>query len=151
MQFQYRSLCIFITRFLSGLRGGLQMLLNSSWYMAGYSGKPCEIWYSRVLVVVICILWAAWTFWCLVSFWVIRFTCLNVGCNSKTVGVEQKNWESWVVVIFTCDVFDLLVFKLIWGPFGVLVSKWPVSQNSCPQSEISKIWDLGVKVDHSQC
>ncbi len=36
------------------------------------------------------------------------------------------------VVTHIWGTFDLVVFKVISGSFGALVSKWPVIQKGCP-------------------
>ena len=49
---------------------------------------------------------------------------------SKWLVTEQNGvkFEIRGEVIHIWGTFDLVVFKAIWGPFGALVSRWPVSQ-----------------------
>ncbi len=43
---------------------------------------------------------------------------------------QIKNWVLGDTCKLTCawDAFGLLVFKIIWGSFGALNSKWPVTR-----------------------
>ncbi len=61
--------------------------------------------------------------WCKVIWGVIRCTCLKMARNSKTADCRVKQTEicdSWQLV--TYGVPDLVVFKVILGSFGALVS-----------------------------
>ena len=54
-----------------------------------------------------------------------------MACNSKTASHRVvKFGESIVpfICIPVCGTFDPLVFKVILGSFGALVSDWPVTQ-----------------------
>ncbi len=44
-----------------------------------------------------------------------------------------KIWDSGISVTHMWGTFDLVVFKLILGSFGALVSKWPVYRNQLVQ------------------
>ncbi len=48
---------------------------------------------------------------------------------------------------FYTGTFDLLVFKVILGLFGTLVSKWPVTQKQVSREKLSEIWKSGVAVN----
>ncbi len=39
--------------------------------------------------------------------------------------------------------FEILVFKIILGSFGTLVSKWPVSKTAGRRAKQCEIWDSG--------
>ncbi len=39
---------------------------------------------------------------------------------------QSEVCDSGVAVACAWDTFDLLVFKVIWGSFNALASKWPV-------------------------
>ena len=54
-----------------------------------------------------------------------------MACKSKTAHHRAKwseIWDSWILVTYIWGTYDLVVFKVIWGSFSALVSKWPVSQ-----------------------
>ena len=54
-----------------------------------------------------------------------------MACNSKTAhhGVKRSEiWASWILVTHILGTFDLVRFKVIWGSFGALFSKWHASQ-----------------------
>ncbi len=54
-----------------------------------------------------------------------------MACNSKTAGRIAKQTEIWepeTLITHMWCTFDLLVFKAILRSFGVLFSKWPVTQ-----------------------
>ena len=56
---------------------------------------------------------------------------LKMACNSKTAHRRAKRsaiWDSWILVTYIRGTYDLIVFKVILGSFGAIVSKWPVSQ-----------------------
>ncbi len=56
-----------------------------------------------------------------------------MACNSKMASRRAKRstfWDSRALIQHVWATFDLLVFKVILGSFGVLVSKWPVSGKS---------------------
>ncbi len=48
---------------------------------------------------------------------------------------------------FYTGTFDILVFNVILGSFGALVSKWPVSQKHVFVEKNSEIWKLVVAVN----
>ena len=43
-------------------------------------------------------------------------------------GKRSEIWDLWTIVINIWVTFELVGFKVIWGSFGALVSKWPVSR-----------------------
>ncbi len=52
-----------------------------------------------------------------------------MACISKTVdrrAIQSEIWDSWVLVTHIWGIYDLVVFKVILGSFGAIVSKWPV-------------------------
>ena len=50
-----------------------------------------------------------------------------MACNSKG-WTESEVWDFWVVVTCISSPFYLLVFKVMLGAFGALVSKWHITQ-----------------------
>ncbi len=48
----------------------------------------------------------------------------TAGCRTK----RSKIWDSGTLVIHMWRIFDLVVFKVMLGSFGGLVSKWTVTQ-----------------------
>ncbi len=94
-----------------------------------------------------------WAFSVQSHSWVILCTYryLKMACIWKTAGRRVKQTESGSVETYICCTFDLLVFKFILGPFGALVSKWPVTVTRKQHSikwnrlkmgpyDINKIW-----------
>ncbi len=83
------------------------------------------------------------------SFGVIWCTHLKKTCNSKRASRRVKQCETWdleVVVVCIWGTFDLLVFKVIWGPFSALVSikmacNWKTFGRRAKRSDI---WDSGI-------
>ena len=65
---------------------------------------------------------------CKVNLVIIQGTFLKLACDSK-MAANRAKWseicDSGDVTISIWGTFDLLVFKVIWGSFGVIVSKWP--------------------------
>ncbi len=60
------------------------------------------------------------------QFKVIRCTCLQMAYILKMARRRAKwsnIWDSWILVTYMWDTYDLLMFKAILGLFGVLVSK----------------------------
>ncbi len=54
-----------------------------------------------------------------------------MACNSKTARRRAKRseiWDSWILVTYIWGTYDMVVFKVILGSFGALVSKRPVSR-----------------------
>ncbi len=54
-----------------------------------------------------------------------------MACHSKTAHRRVKRseiWASWILVTHVLGTFDLVGFKVIWGSFGALFSKWHVTQ-----------------------
>ncbi len=37
-------------------------------------------------------------------------------------------WDWGILVIHTWNIFDTVVFKVIWGSLGAFILKWPVSR-----------------------
>ncbi len=71
-----------------------------------------------------------------------------MACNSKTSAVIEKRSEirnSMVVVTCKWGTFDLLVFKVIQGSFGALISIYN-SETASPRAKRSGIWDYWVIV-----
>ncbi len=61
---------------------------------------------------------------------------LNIRCGILTK-VARGIWDSVELIQPILCTFDLLGFKVIWGSFNALVTKWPVTQNDWPQSKHS--------------
>ncbi len=55
-------------------------------------------------------------------FRIIWCTCVKMICNSKTIG-RNENWDSGTIVRYVWGTFDSVVFKVILGSLGALVSK----------------------------
>ena len=65
-------------------------------------------------------------------FGVIRCTCLKMACNSKVASRRAKQSEIWdwgsCNMYMGCLKLELLMFMVMLGLFGALVSKWPITR-----------------------
>ncbi len=59
----------------------------------------------------------------------LRFFCIPV--SQKRLLIEQNSeiLDAVTQIMHIWDTFDLVVFKVILGSFGALVSKWPATPN----------------------
>ena len=84
-------------------------------------------------------------------FEVIRYICVKMACKSKAAGHRTKRayiLKSRRLVKHMWGIFDLVVFKVILGSFGVLASKWPVLKKVAHRVKQIEIWDPGAPVQH---
>ena len=54
----------------------------------------------------------------------------QTGLKSKMIGRRVKLieiWNSGALALHIWGTCDLVVYKVIWGTFGVLVAKWPAT------------------------
>ncbi len=59
----------------------------------------------------------------------------------RTRARRSEIWDSGTLVTHMWCTFDFVVFKVILGSFGVLVSKWPVSRKRLAvEQKSSEIW-----------
>ncbi len=54
-------------------------------------------------------------------------------------------WWWWALAAIKPGTFDLVVFKVLWRPFSVLVSKLPVIRKRLAGSTAKMDWSLGLR------
>ncbi len=56
---------------------------------------------------------------------------MHLACISKVASRKVKRtemWDSGTPIIHILGYIDLVGFKVIWGSFSVLFSKWPIAR-----------------------
>ncbi len=77
------------------------------------------------------IIWGTFDYVGFIIFGVIQCTCLKMAYNLTTAGFRAKQSEIWdlgALVAHIWGTFDLVRFKVIFGSFSALVSKWLVTR-----------------------
>lgn len=98
--------------------------------IASLRAKRNTIWNTRVLVAHIRV---HLTLWCSRPSWLIRCTCRKVGCSPVENSCAQSEtyfFHSGVRLQHNWGIFNLVLFKVIFGSFGVF--KWAVSLKRLP-------------------
>ncbi len=92
------------------------------------------------------------TFLCSRSFWshlgaiVSKWPVTEKRRPVERNGVKIGTGRGGVPVTCIWDIFDLLVFKVILGSFGALISKWPITKTTGRRAKRNEMWASGVLV-----